>query len=149
MLRMAITIYVNAFLPLCLLSLALAWRWGGSTERFVAWAFVIATLLQKSTQGLTDPMFSEFELFVALLDFGLLIALLRASFRDPQTWLLIATALQLLSSLAHAARLADVRMTPLAYAILMGSGGYPTQLLLIYGIIALNRRRTRLPTSKL
>lgn len=147
MLRSILVIYVYAFLPICVLSLALAWRWGGETERFVAWAFVIATLIQKLTKSLFGPMFSQFEPLAAAVDFGLLFVLLRTAIRLPRGWLLGAAALQLLSSLGHIARLADVDMTPLAYAILMGSGGYPTQALLIYGIITA-RRASPLPITR-
>ena len=136
-----ITLYTHAFLPLCLLTTALAWLAGGRTERIVACSFAIATLAQKAAQGITGPSFAAFEPVVAAIDTALFIVLLLASLRDPRRWLLIACALQLLASLAHAARLVDASMSRLAYAILMGSGGYLTQLLLLFGIVAHHCRR--------
>lgn len=136
-----ITLYTHAFLPLCLSSTALAWLVGGRTERIVACSFVIATLAQKAAQGIAGPSFSAFEPLVAIVDIGLFITLLVVALRDPRRWLLIVCALQLLAALAHVARLADVSMSRLAYAILMGSGGYLTQLLLLFGIAAHYTRR--------
>lgn len=141
-------VYVYAFLPLCLLSLVLAWRWGGTTERIAAWSFVIATLAQQLGHRIAGPAFSHFEPLMALIDAALFGTLLWLSFGDPRRWLLIASALQLLSLLGHFARLMTGHMMPLAYAILMGSGGYPTQFLLIGGIIAFHRRhQKRLPSA--
>jgi hypothetical protein len=143
MLHFAIQIYVQAFLPLTLLVLWGAVQWGGRTEQVVAWSFALASLTQKCTQGLFAQVFSRIEPTVALVDALLLIILFRMSLRDPRWWVLTASACQLLSTLAHAARMVDFDMSPLAYAILTGTGGYPTQFLLIAGIIEHHARMRR------
>jgi len=143
MLHLALQIYVQSFLPLVVLVLCAALRWGGRTERVVAWSFVIASLAQKLTQGTFAQAFSQIEPTVAIIDGALLCVLLRASLRDPRWWLLTACALQLLSAIAHLARMVDLGMSPLAYAILTGTGAYPTQFLLIAGIVEYRSRSVR------
>lgn len=134
MLHTLIQIYVHAFFPLCLLTLCAAISWGSTTERTVACSFVIASATQNVLLALFGQNYAHLEPSVAIVDTALLCVLFRTSLRHPQWWLLTACALQLLSALAHLGHLADLGMSPLAYAILTGTGGYPTQLLLIAGI---------------
>ena len=140
-----IKLYVAGFLPLCVLLALAASRWGGHTEKQVAWAFVIAALAQKSSLYWSRLNFKYLEPGVLIVDFGLFIVLMVLAIRDPKTWLLIATAFQLLSASAHLARMIDVGMSPLAYAILMGSGGYPILILLAAGILAKARQQRKMP----
>lgn len=145
MLVVLLTIYVHAIVPLSILAALAATRWGGATERWGAWAFVMAAIGQKLVEGDGPAMYIGLEQGVAMLDIGLLIAFLMLSLCDPKTWLLITTAFQLLSASAHLARMIDVGMSPLAYAILMGSGGYPILILLAAGILAKARQQRKTP----
>lgn len=149
MLNMFLAIYVQAFLPLCILLAIAAWLWGGNIERCASWAFVTSMALAKLTQGYGYPMYSAVEWSVAVLDALLVLVFFGLSFRNTKTWLLVATALQLLSALAHLARMIDVEMSRLAYAILTGTGGYPILILLAAGIVgkARPKMRTRSPVA--
>ncbi|WP_371425103.1 hypothetical protein [Tardiphaga sp.] len=144
MLVMILTIYVHAIVPLSVLAALAAARWGGTTEKWFAWAFATAAIGQKLVQGAGRTMYVGLEPGVALLDFALFITFLLLSVRCPKTWLLIATAFQLLSASAHLARIVDIGMSPLAYAILMGSGGYPILILLAAGIVAKARQQAKM-----
>lgn len=136
MLSAFLAIYVHAFLPLCMLLAIAAWRWGGNIERRASWAFVTAMTAATLTQGLGHAMYSTVEWGVALFDVLLFLVFLNLSFRDPRAWLLVATALQLLSASAHLARMVHIGMSALAYGILTGTGGYPILILLAAGIVA-------------
>ncbi len=147
MLHTAIQIYVNAFLPLCLLTLGAAIRWGGTTERIVAWSCVLASSMQKLLMALFGHSFQQLEPTVMVVDLTLLIALCRVGLRDPRWWVLTMCALQLLSASTHLEHLVDTGMSPLAYAILSGTGAYPTQFLLIAGIAGYHARTNRRVTG--
>lgn len=144
MLSIALALYVHAFWPLCVLLAVAAWRWGGGTEQRASWAFVTAMTAAKLAPRLANSMYSSVEWGVALLDGLLLLWFLSLSLRDPKSWLIAVTALQLLSASAHLARMVDWNMTALAYAILMGTGGYPILLLLAAGIVANTRQQARI-----
>lgn len=143
MLHIVLQIYVHAFLPLCLLTLGAAIRWGGTTERVVAWSCVIASVMEKMLMALFGQNFSHLEPTVMVVDLALLAMFCWMALRDPRWWVLTACAFQLLSASAHLAHLADTGMSPLAYAILNGTGGYPTQFLLIAGIVGHHSRSRR------
>lgn len=98
MLHSIIQIYVNAFLPLCLLTLGAAIRWGGTTERVIAWSCVLASAMQKVLMALLGHNFSHIEPTVMIVDLALLIAFCWMSLRDPRWWVLTACAFQLLST---------------------------------------------------
>lgn len=138
------TLYVESFAPLCALLLILAWRFGGRIELIVACLFMIATDLQRAFVALNSQSYSRFEPALAAIDWALCVSLFLLCLRRPKPWLLATAALQFLSSFGHLAKLIDVGLSPLAYAILMGSGGYPTLILLGAGIIshARNTRKT-------
>lgn len=135
-------LYVALFAPLVIANFIAAYIWRGRSELVVAASYLAATLLQKALEGIAGPMFAGFEPFVAMIDFALAIGLVLLAVRDPRTWILCAAALQLVVSFAHIGKLLDPSMSRLAYAILMGSGGYPSQILLSIGI-ALHGMRAR------
>lgn len=78
--------------------------------------------------------FERFEPFVAIIDTALALGLVLLAAHSPKIWVLCAAALQLIVSFAHIGKLLDPGMSRLAYEILMGSGGYPSQILLSIGI---------------
>jgi hypothetical protein len=137
-------VYVEIFPPLCSLALLASWRWGGKTEILAAASYVIAADLQKVVQGWEAPMFARLEVLVALLDAGLFLFLTALAVRTPRTWILCAAALQLLACTGHIAKMLDVSISRLAYAIMMGSSGYPLLILLTAGVIASARQRMRI-----
>lgn len=141
----AIAIYVHAFVPFCMLLAVASWRWGGSTARQASIAFATAMIAAKLTQGWGHSMYSSVEWSVAVLDFLLVIWFFRLSFRYPKGWMLAVTALQLLSASAHLARIVDVSMSPLAYALLTGSGAYPILILLAVGTAVSAHHGVRMP----
>lgn len=138
--HLAATLYVELFIPIVAITFLAALRWGGLTEILGATAFLLATDLQKILEGVLAPMFVDFEPFVATIDIALLVILLMLALREPRVWILCATAIQLIVCLAHVGKLFRPDISPLAYAILMGSGGYPSQVLLIIGIYQRTRR---------
>lgn len=132
-------------MPLCLLLALAAWRWGGRVERQTSFAYLAAAIVVKLTQGTGAALYSSLEWSNAAVDVLLLLTFLHASLRGPHRWLLVATALQLLCSLSHLARMIDGDMSRLAYAILTGTGGYPILISLAAGIVARKRRAARMP----
>lgn len=127
-------IYVELFFPLVCITFLAAIRWGASSEIAVAFAYLVATDSQKIAEGSGARMFAHFEGTVAVIDVALFVALLLVALQNQKKWMICCAALQLLSLFAHFGKLTDQAMSPLAYAILMGSGGYPSQILLSIGI---------------
>lgn len=145
--HLAVSLYVQLFGPLTALTFLAALRWGGRTEILAATAYLLATDLQKVSEGLFAPMFAQFEPVVAVIDIALLLILILLALREPRTWILCSSAFQLIVSLAHVGKLLRPDISPLAYAILMGSGGYPSQILLILGIWQRSRRSWKTVSS--
>lgn len=137
-----LNLYVGLFVPVVVANLAAALRWGGRSEVWVASGYFAATVLQKTLQGVGGPMYARFEPFVAIIDVALALGLILLAVHSPKIWILCAAALQLIVSFAHIARLLDPQMSRLAYEILMGSGGYPSQILLSIGICRHAMRRS-------
>lgn len=126
-------LYVELFPALCAMLVLAAWRWGGSNELIVASLYVIATDLQKCLQGVDAPMFHHIEYGVAAIDFGVLSALTALAVTEPRKWILCSAALQMLVTSSHFAKYLESDISPLSYAILAGSGGYPMLALLAFG----------------
>ncbi|WP_267389587.1 hypothetical protein [Sphingomonas sp. GC_Shp_3] len=103
--------------------------------------------MQKLLMALFGHSFQQLEPTVMVVDLTLLIALCRVGLRDPRWWVLTMCALQLLSASTHLEHLVDTGMSPLAYAILSGTGAYPTQFLLIAGIAGYHARTNRRVTG--
>lgn len=84
------------------------------------------------------------EIGVAGVDLCLLIALVACLVRYERRWLYAASALQFVVVTAHFAKLAEPTISRLAYAIMTGSGGYPSLILLATGTttFALRRRNS-------
>lgn len=127
-------LYVSLFFPLVCLTFGAALKWGGKHEIGAASAFLAATIAQRLIEALYPKTFYAFEILVASIDLSLFIGLATMAIQSQKKWLISVAALQLLALFGHFARLLDDAMTPLAYAILMGSGGYPSQILLLIGI---------------
>ncbi|BCA59126.1 hypothetical protein [Sphingomonas sp. HMP6] len=134
-------LYVSLFFPLVCLNFGAALKWGGRYEIEAASGFLAATVAERILEAVTPEAFSGFVTLVAIIDLSLFIALATMAIQSQKKWLLLAAALQLLALFGHFARLLDDAMTPLAYAILMGSGGYPSQTLLLIGIVSRSASR--------
>lgn len=145
--HLAATIYVQLFAPLAAATfLGAIWR-GGKSEVLIGGMFVVATDLQKIAEHALASAYTAFDPIIAVTDASLFAVLLLIALRDPRVWILCATALQLVVSLAHVGKIMRPDISPLAYAILLGSGGYPSQLLLIIGILQSSRKRPPIATS--
>jgi hypothetical protein len=136
-------VYVWAYPPLALLTLLAAWRWGGRSERTIGFLYAIGTLIEFASQTRYDT----FEPIIAAVDWSLFGLVTAVAVRDRHLWLSASAAALLLGNLGHMAKLSDPTLPKLAYAILIGSAGYPVLILLAIGIIAHKRRPVR-PTPR-
>lgn len=87
------------YLLLSLTVFALAWMRGGHTERAGVVIFVFGFLISFMLQGLT---LNNFRLGDALIDLGLLIALVWLALRRDRWWTLAASAFAGVTLIAHA-----------------------------------------------
>lgn len=110
----------------------LAWAWGRPPERWGATAIFLAYLAALLAQNTTDWLSPQIGL--VLVDIGLLTALGGLALRTNRYWLIVATGLQLLTVLAHAAVMLDRSVLPLAYIIVLNLIGYLVLGALLIGI---------------
>ena len=136
------TLYALLFWPLLLGISAAAWRWGAAAERAVATVYVVAAVAEMALRS--HHAFARFESGVAAVDLWLLAALLLIVVRHGRAWTYAAAVIQTLVAAGHLAKLVEPTISPMAYVIMTGGGGYPQLLLLLSGTVGtLLARRDR------
>lgn len=139
-------LYVAVFYLTPPATLAASIRWGGRLERRVAAMFAGAALLSIVTRALNlGSLFyvSKFEPVVVLIDLGLLTGLTITAIKARKWWIICEAALLMTTMSAHILKALGVPMSWLAYALMSGAASYPTQVLLLFGIVAHHRRARR------
>lgn len=116
-----------------------AWVWGGRSERIVAALYVAALTASKLLKSEPAHDFFNVEAGLVVTDTALLAALIAVAARYGRTWVILTAAFQLLSTLAHFARLIRADLTPLAYSLMESASSYPALILLAVGTIAHRR----------
>lgn len=125
--------YVWMFWPALLLAVGAAMKWGGPAEKWAGIAYLGAAVTETLVRAPLSHAYRTVDVGVASVDLGLLIALIVFLVRYERRWLYAASALQFVVVTAHIAKLTVPGMSRLAYAIMTGSGGYPSLLLLAVG----------------
>ena len=137
--------YVAVFYLTPPATLAASIRWGGRYERRVAAMFAGAALLSIVARALDlGSLFyvSKFEPVVVFIDLSLLIGMTITAIQARTWWIICEAALLMTTMSAHILKGLGVPMSWLAYALMNGASSYPTQMLLLFGIVA-HRHRAR------
>lgn len=127
------TIYVQLFMPALALCVCAAWVLGGKPERLAAAAYVLAAALELFLRRPLATRFWTVEAASAGVDLCLLIVLALLAGRYRRSWLVCAAAIQLVSASGHIAKFLMPTLSRLAYELMIGSGGYPQLILLLFG----------------
>ena len=123
------------FRVLLVLACAVAFKWGGRAERAVAVLYLIATILSHLAYVKTKFDFDRIVVPLVVIDLALLIGLLVVSTRFKRWWLILASAMQLLTCLGHTAKALDpVSTTAMGYFMMLVSSSYPAVILLMIGV---------------
>lgn len=128
-----IPLYTYGFWPALALVAAYAWRCGGQPERSAAVMYVSATVLEVVARNLDAQPWARFDIAFVSIDMLLLTGLLILALRFGRTWSIFAVAIQLVSTLGHPMKLIYSGILPLTYAILTGSSGWLSLILLAIG----------------
>lgn len=128
-----ILIYTVGFWPALAAVAAYAWRCGGRPERAAAVMYVSATVMEIVARNLGAHPWARFDFAFVSIDMLLLAGLLILALRFGRTWSIFAVAIQLVSTLGHLMKLIYAGILPLTYAILTGSSGWLSLILLAIG----------------
>ena len=138
----AVIFFVSAWGAILTSSLAAMVR-GGSPERLAATAFLLVMIASWFSLPQHGSAFERFEPGIAVLDLCLLSALLSLAVYARRLWPFIATAVQVVAVLAHAAKLLDPTIAAGAYAQMEGFPIWPISVALVFGTVQ-HRRRIRI-----
>jgi hypothetical protein len=139
---------VPVFFVLLALCCGYAWIKGGAPERAGALIFAAAAVLSTALASARPSRFGSVELGVFAVDVAMLAALLVLALRANRFWPLCVTALQVIGTAGHAVKLADPKVFPLAYAIVLALWSYPMLFLLALGTWNHQKRLTRYGADK-
>ena len=128
---------VTIFYLLLLGVVALALRRGDFETRLAAGIALLATLLSAASVTLFGGA-QPVEIWVAVVDIGVLVAFVVIALRSSRFWPLWAAGLQLTTVLAHVLRLLSPDLVNIAYQAAMRFWSYP--ILLILAVAALRSR---------
>lgn len=142
MLRFAI------FLALLAAAALYAYRRGGTPEKQVA-AILIGIQLLDMAYHATGARsgYLEVDAFHAFNDGWPLLALLAVALTADRFWPLWVAALQVIASFSHYARMMDLSVPPMAYAVMIRAPIWLQILVLVLGTWNHARRRRRTPAS--
>lgn len=113
--------------------------WGGQSERLVAALYVMALIASKLVKSAPNRDFISFETGLLIVDAALLAGLIAVAARYGRSWVNVVASFQVLSTLAHFARLIRADLTPLAYSLMESGSSYPALILLGMGILSHRR----------
>lgn len=134
-------LYVWMFWPALVITVGMAAKWGGPAERWAGAAYLGAAITETLIRAPMSHAYRTIDVGVAGVDLCLLIALIACLVRYERRWLYAASALQFVVVTAHIAKLTVPTISRLAYAIMTGSGGYPSLVLLAVGTATFALRR--------
>lgn len=118
---------------------AACWRYGDTAVRAAASVLTIGMLAAWAGQG---PIRNQhFELFQAIPDMLVFLALIACAMRWPRGWLSMMVALQLLSISGHLTKLLGYNLRRNTYAILHAGAAYPLLICLSIGLLLAIRTR--------
>ncbi|MEO5774290.1 MAG: hypothetical protein ABIQ32_09265 [Sphingomicrobium sp.] len=129
------------FLGFFLISFAYSmWR-GGAPERLAA-MLLLAALIGSTSAGVfrLPGGFTSVPIALALVDLLLGIALVALAVRANRLWPIPLAACQLITVLAHAAKLAAPQMFAGGYALLIAISAWPIMGILMFGAYCHRRR---------
>jgi hypothetical protein len=118
------------------------WR-GGAPERIASAAMLLAYLGTLASYGPLASRFAHVETGVLAVDTALLIVLVTVALKADRAWPMALAALQLDSVGVHLARLLDLEMIRVTYALMLAMWSYPMLLLLVAGTWRHGRRSRR------
>ena len=108
------------------------WR-GGAPERIAAGAMFLAYLATLASYGPLASRFAHIETGVLVVDTLLLVVLVFVAAKADRAWPMALAALQLDSVGVHLARMLDLEMIRVTYALMLAMWSYPMLLLLVAG----------------
>ncbi|SEM93778.1 hypothetical protein SAMN05192583_1588 [Sphingomonas gellani] len=120
---------------------AAAYRFGGRTERQVATMYLAAAIGTLVLRPALAMRWRDVEPAILLVDVLLALGMMRLGIRSGKIWILTASALQILSSLAHLARAMDPTLWWFGYQLMEEAGSYPMLVLLAIGICQHHSRK--------
>jgi len=118
------------------------WR-GGAPERVAGAAMALAYLATLASYGRLISRFAHVETGVLVVDLALLIVLVVVALKADRGWPMALAALQLDTVGVHVARLFDLGMIRITYALMLAMWSYPMLVLLIAGTWRHGRRCRR------
>ena len=116
------------------------WR-GGGPERIAGAAMAIAYLATIASYTQLASRFAHVETGVLVVDLSLLIVLVAVALTADRGWPMALAALQLDCVGVHIARILDIGMIRVTYALMLAMWSYPMLLLLATGTWRYGRRR--------
>ncbi|HEX9947295.1 MAG TPA: hypothetical protein VGA98_07130, partial [Allosphingosinicella sp.] len=119
-----------AILALCCLYAVVQ---GGKPERIGAAIFLGAAILTTAALSAPSARWGTVEAGVFAVDVVMLGALIALALSAERLWPLWVTALQLIGTAGHAAKLASPEVIREAYAFVMAFWSYPMLSLLVFG----------------
>jgi hypothetical protein len=138
--------YPKLFPPFLLIVALLAWWRAQWPERAAATLFVAAWIGTQLFESEVHQRWFYLETGVLAVDVTLTIGLGYLAVRSGRGWLIFATAIQLLSTMAHLGRVIEPHFSALAYAIMEGASAWPTVIALAIGVWR-NPRRSKAQAS--
>jgi hypothetical protein len=120
---------------------------GGSSERAAAVTLTLGSVLTKVLHLTKVDPFGRVEALGVVIDALVLAAFVVLVVRSNRYWPIWIAALQLLATLAHAAKLVDPTMMRTGYAFLLAIWAYPQLALIAIGAWSHNQRTRRTSVS--
>ena len=125
----------------CLIALtAYSWRRGGREERWGAILLLGGSLLTMLAGSPAGLRFVDVETWILIVDIAVLLGFLALALLSDRYWPLWTAALQLIGTLGHLAKLADLDMPRNGYSFLQAFWSYPMMLTIAIGIWRYHRR---------
>lgn len=133
-----------------ILTVAVAWRFGGRSERWGALILVLGTIATSIVQRFTPFDWRTHRGALIAVDVAVLAALLVLALRSRRFWPIWATAFHLIGLSSHGTSYVLPRGVMQAYVIFQGFWAYPIMVCIVVGALSHRpaaRRRDPRPSS--
>jgi hypothetical protein len=131
-----------SFWSLLLASSALAWRFGGRTEKAGSAIMVLGAALSLVVVSELGRRFHSLEIGLLFADFAVLAGLWALMLRSKGYWPIWACAFQLSSLVTHLAVTVASHQVVKGYAVLQGFWAYPIIIAMLLGVLSnINARK--------
>lgn len=137
-----------AYLTILLVCWVYAMLKGGAPERIGASVIGLGSVLSLVAASSPGARFGSVEVGVFLVDVAAFAVFLGLALRAERHWPLWVAALQAIGTAGHAAKLADPKVIPLAYAFVLAFWVYPMLLLVVMGTWQHQRRLAKFGADK-